>query len=102
MIVYQELMIFGKTAVVVSTLVFILVVGNCNSDTMGNKEFRDGFFLVIDRNQFTYISTDDAVRVVFLLYHMKSDTASHTELIQNRNKITRYNYIERYYIFYSL
>ena len=37
---------FWETAVVVSTFVFLLFVGHFNSDNMGNKEFRDGFFSV--------------------------------------------------------
>ena len=32
-----------ETAVMVSTFVFLLLVGN-NSDNMGNKEFKDGSF----------------------------------------------------------
>ena len=43
-----------------------------NSDNMGNKEFRDGFFSVKDGINLLRFPTVDAVRVVFLLYHMNS------------------------------
>ena len=39
---------FQETTAVVSTFVFLSFVGNFNSDNMGNKEFRDGFFSVKD------------------------------------------------------
>ena len=53
----------------VSTLVILLFIGNFNSDNMGNKEFRDGFFSVNDGISLFKFPTADAVRVVFLLYH---------------------------------
>ena len=56
----------------VSTFLFLLFIGNCNSDNMGKKEFRDGFFSVNDGINLLRFPTVDAVRVVFLLYHMKS------------------------------
>ena len=43
-----------------------------NSDNMGNKEFRDGFFSVRDGINLLRFPTVDTVRVVFLLYHMNS------------------------------
>ena len=39
---------------------------------MGNKEFRDGFFSVKDGISLLKFPMVDEVRVVFLLYHMKS------------------------------
>ena len=38
---------FWETAAVVSILVFLVFAGNINSDNMGNKEFKDGFFSVM-------------------------------------------------------
>ena len=63
---------FQETAVVVSTFVFLLFVGNFNSDNRGNKEFRDGFFSINDGISLLKFPTVDKVRAVFLLYHMKS------------------------------
>ena len=68
----SEVVDFWETAVVVSTFVFLLFVGNFNSDNMGNKEFRLGFFSVKDGINLLKFSTVDEVRAVFLLYHMKS------------------------------
>ena len=49
----------------VSTFVFLLFVGNFNSDNMGNKEFRDGFFSVKDGINLLKFPTVDEVRAVF-------------------------------------
>ena len=56
----------------VSVFVFLLFVGNFNSDNMGNKEFRVGFFSIKDGISLLKFPTVDKVRAVFLLYHMKS------------------------------
>ena len=71
---------FRETAVVVSILVFLLFIGNFNSDNMGNKEFKDGFFSVKDGISLLIFPTVDAVRLLFLLYHMNSmpKTIKHT------------------------
>ena len=76
-----------ETAVVVSTFVFLLLVGNY-SDNMGNKEFRDGFCLVNDGISLLKFPTVDIVRVVFLLYHMKSipKTKKHMPVTTNKAK----------------
>ena len=81
---------FWETAVVVSILVFLLLIGNCNSDNMGNKEFRDGFFSVNDGISLLKFPTVDAVRVVFLLYHIKSmpKTIKHMPVITSNAKIS--------------
>ena len=56
---------------------------------MGNKEFRDGFFSVNDGISLCKFPIVDAVRVVFLLYHMNSKpkTIKHTPVITNNAKI---------------
>ena len=61
-----------------------------NSDNMGNKEFRDGFFSVKDGISLLRFPTVDAVRVVFLLYHMNSmpKTIKHTLAITSNAKIS--------------
>ena len=81
---------FWETALVVSTLVFLLLVGCMNSDNMGNKEFRDGFFSVKDGINLLRFPTVDAVRVVFLLYHMNSmpKIIKHMPAITNNAKIS--------------
>ena len=78
-----------ETAVVVSILVFLLLVGYTNSDNMGNKEFRDSFFSVNDRISLCRFPIVDAVRVVFLLYYMNSmpKTIKHTPVVTSNAKI---------------
>ena len=56
----------------VSAFIFLLLVGNFNSNNVGNKEFRDGFFSVKDGINLLKFPTVDEVRAVFLLYHIKS------------------------------
>ena len=81
---------FQETAAVVSTLVFLVFAGNTNSDNMGNKEFKDGFFSVNDGISLCKFPTVDVVRVVFLLYHMNSmlKTIKHTPVITSNAKIS--------------
>ena len=57
---------------------------------MGNKEFRDGFFSVKEGINLLRFPTVDAVRVVFLLYHMNSmpKTTKHTPVITSNAKIS--------------
>ena len=59
----RQLVVFGETAVMVSEFVFLLFVGNFNSDNMGNKEFRDGFFSVKDGISLLKFPTVDKVRI---------------------------------------
>ena len=61
-----------ETAVVVLTFVFLLLVDIFNSDNMGNKEFKVGFFSVKDGISVLKFPTVDEVKAVFLLYHMNS------------------------------
>ena len=86
----SEIVGFQETAVVVSTFVFLLFVGNFNSDKMGDKEFRDGFFSVKDGISLLKFSTVDEVRAVFLLYHMKSipKTIKHMPVTINKAKFS--------------
>ena len=83
-------MVFGTPAVVISAFVFLLFVGNFNSDRMGNKEFRDGFFSVKDGISLLKFPTVDEVRAVFLLYHMKSipKAIKHMPVTISRAKIS--------------
>ena len=87
-----------ETAVVVSTFVFLLLVGN-NSDNMGNKEFRDGFFSVNDGISLLKFPVVDIVRVVFLLYHMKSipKTIKHMPVTTNIAKINLGDNVKGYF-----
>ena len=57
---------------------------------MGNKEFRDGFFSVNDGISLLKFPTVDAVKVVFLLYHIKSmpKTMKHMQVTTNKAKIS--------------
>ena len=56
---------FQETAAVVSILVFLVFARNINSDNMGNKKFKDGFFSVNDGISLCKFPTVDVVRVVF-------------------------------------
>ena len=57
---------------------------------MGNKEFRVGFFSVKDGISLLKFPTVDEVRVVYLLYHMKSipKAIKHMPVVINRAKIS--------------
>ena len=68
---------FRGTAFVVSRLVVFVLVGCTNSDKMGNKEFRDGFFSFNDGIRLCKCPMVDVVREVFLLYHKKQYTKNH-------------------------
>ena len=67
----------------------IFIIGRQYSDNMGNKEFRVGFFSVIDEISLLKFPTVDVVRVVFLLYYMKSipKAIKHTPVIISKAKI---------------
>ena len=84
----SEVVGLRETAVVVSTFVFLLLVGNI-SDNMGNKEFKVGFFSVNDGISLLKFPTVDIVKVVFLLYHMKSipKTIKHMPVNIRKTKI---------------
>ena len=81
---------FRETAAVVPILVVLLFAGNTNSDNMGNKEFRDGFFSVNDKISLCKFPTVDTVRVVFLLYHMNNmlKTIKHTPVVTSHAKVS--------------
>ena len=74
----------------VSALVFLLFIGNFNSDNMGNKESMDGFFSANDGISLCKFPIMDAVRVVFPLYHMNRmpKTTKHMPVITNNAKIS--------------
>ena len=71
-------------------MVVFVLVGWTNSDKMGNKEFKDGFFSFNDGISLCKCPTVDVARVVFLLYHMNSipKTMKHTPVSMSNAKIS--------------
>ena len=81
---------FQETPLVVSRLVVFVLVGCTNSDKMGNKEFKDGFFSFNEGISLCKCPTVDVARVVFLLYHMNSipKTTKHMPVSINNAEIS--------------
>ena len=65
-------------------------MGCTNSDNMGNKEFRDGFFSFNDGISLCKCPIVDVARVVFLLYRMNSTpkTTKHTPVVTSNANIS--------------
>ena len=90
---------FRETALVASRLVVFVLVGCTNSNKMGNKELKDGFFSFNEGISLCKCPTVDVARVVFLLYHMNSipKTTKHTPVGMSNAKISLGDKVNGYF-----